>query len=248
MITVHNLRKNFGTNEVLKGIDLEVHRGEVVAVVGPSGSGKSTLLRCLNLLESPDAGTIKIGDAQISAEGKIPHSAARALRSKTAMVFQHYNLFRNRTALNNVRDSIEMRKVAHRIEATTIAQDLLRRVGITADVERQYPITLSGGQSQRVSIARALAINPEAILLDEPTSALDPELVGEVLTVIRQLAAEHTTMVIVTHEMTFASEVADRVIFMDDGQIVEQGTARDVIFNPRHPRTKQFLGSSLAAA
>lgn len=245
MIRVENLHKSFGSKEVLKGINLEVNRGEVVAIVGPSGSGKSTLLRCLNLLETPDLGTITIDESRVTLGGKTHRKDIASLRSKTAMVFQHYNLFRNRTALRNVQDPIVLRGVAKKDEARIIAQDLLRRVGITAETEAQYPVTLSGGQSQRVSIARALAINPAAILLDEPTSALDPELVGEVLSVIRQLASEHTTMLIVTHEMSFAADVADRVIFMDEGQIVEQGPAYDVIHNPRMNRTKQFLGRSL---
>ncbi|WP_054953274.1 amino acid ABC transporter ATP-binding protein [Flaviflexus massiliensis] len=247
MIRVHNLHKTYGENEVLKGIDLEVNRGEVVAIIGPSGSGKSTLLRCLNLLERPDQGTITISDTEVELVGKLHKKEISALQSKTAMVFQHYNLFRNRSALRNVQDPIVLRKVAAKDEAKTIAQNLLRRVGITAEVENQFPVTLSGGQAQRVSIARALAINPAAILLDEPTSALDPELVGEVLNVISSLAAEHTTMLIVTHEMQFAADVADRVIFMDEGRIVESGPAHEVIHTPKHPRTKQFLRRSFTA-
>ncbi|SDL66701.1 amino acid ABC transporter ATP-binding protein [Tessaracoccus oleiagri] len=240
-IDVHGIHKNFGTKPVLRGIDLRVAQGEVVAVIGPSGSGKSTLLRCLNLLETPDSGTIRIGDASVDA-ARIGRREAARLRSKTAMVFQSYNLFRNRTVLQNVSDSITLRRRASRTEAERTGRELLERVGIVDEVVRQYPATLSGGQAQRVSIARALAVEPEAVLFDEPTSALDPELVGEVLSVIRDLADQDTTMVIVTHEMGFAAEVADRVVFMDEGRVVEEGPARDLIGNPRHARTRQFLG------
>lgn len=238
-IQVSNLRKSFGPKPVLEGIDLEVSRGEVVALIGPSGSGKSTLLRCLNLLELPDAGDITIGDAHVSAPG-IPASQTRALRSKTAMVFQSYHLFRNRTVLQNVTDVMAPRGAA-RADLRTRALELLARVGIDASMQGQYPATLSGGQAQRVSIARALAVGPEALLLDEPTSALDPELVAEVLSVIRDLASQDTTMLIVTHEMAFAAEVADRVIFMDAGKVVEEGPARRLIEDPQEPRTRQFL-------
>lgn len=239
-INVTNLHKSFGSNHVLRGIDLHVDEGEVVALIGPSGSGKSTLLRCLNLLETPEKGEISVGDAQIEAS-KISRGGAHQLRSKTAMVFQNYNLFRNRTVLQNVTDSMLIRRRAHKAEARETGLALLRRVGITDETIRQYPVTLSGGQAQRVSIARALAVDPEAVLLDEPTSALDPELVNEVLSVIRDLADQRTTMVIVTHEMAFAAEVADRVVFMDQGQIVEQGPAKQLITNPQQPRTQQFL-------
>lgn len=239
-IDVQGLHKSFGQKRVLQGIDLQVEQGEVVAIIGPSGSGKSTLLRCLNLLETPDAGTIRIGDAQVHA-GRIGRRDAAHLRSKTAMVFQHYNLFRNRTVLQNVTDSILLKRRAGRAAAERTGLALLDRVGINQEVIAQFPVTLSGGQAQRVSIARALAVEPEAVLFDEPTSALDPELVHEVLAVIRSLAEQETTMVIVTHEMGFAAEVADRVIFMDQGRIVEQGPARELISNPREARTKQFL-------
>jgi ABC-type polar amino acid transport system ATPase subunit len=239
-IDVRGLRKSFGPKRVLEGIDLQVRQGEVVAIIGPSGSGKSTLLRCLNLLESPDAGTITIGDARVTA-GRIGRRDAALLRSKTAMVFQHYNLFRNRTVLQNVTDSVLLKRRASRADAQRTGLALLDRVGINEEVVAQFPVTLSGGQAQRVSIARALAVEPEAVLFDEPTSALDPELVHEVLAVIRDLAEQKTTMVIVTHEMRFAAEVADRVVFMDQGRIVEEGPARELIGNPREARTKQFL-------
>lgn len=243
MIDVTGLSKTFrsksGDNTVFEDVDLTVDSGEVVAIIGPSGSGKSTMLRCLNLLESPDAGAITIDDVSVIAP-KISRKQARALRSKTAMVFQSYNLFRNRTALQNVVDPMTAAGTPS-ADAKTEARALLERVGISASTMEQYPVTLSGGQQQRVSIARALAVKPSAILLDEPTSALDPELVGEVLAVIRDLADRNITLVIVTHEMAFAAEVADRVIFIDAGHIVEQGPAKQVIRSPREERTKRFL-------
>lgn len=243
MIDVTDLHKSFrgsaGTNTVLDGVDLHVDRGEVVAIIGPSGSGKSTLLRCLNLLETPDEGTITIDDVTVHAP-RIPGKQARALRKRTAMVFQSYHLFRNRTALANVMDPMTAAGTPT-AEAETAARALLNRVGISEATMGQYPVTLSGGQQQRVSIARALGVRPSAILLDEPTSALDPELVGEVLSVIRDLAEEDMTLVIVTHEMAFAAEVADRVIFIDGGHIVEQGPARQVITAPQEERTRRFL-------
>ncbi|SLM94045.1 amino acid ABC transporter ATP-binding protein [Brachybacterium nesterenkovii] len=246
MIEATRIRKAFGANTVLDGIDLEVGTGEVKAVIGPSGSGKSTLLRCLNLLEAPDAGTIRIEDAQVTAP-RISQKEAHALRSRTAMVFQGYNLFRNRTALQNVMDPMVIGRKVPADEARARAQELLARVGISESTQAQYPVTLSGGQQQRVSIARALAVRPHAILLDEPTSALDPELVSEVLAVIRDLASERITLVIVTHEMAFAADVADRVVFIDGGRIVEQGPAREVIEHPQHERTKRFLREELGA-
>lgn len=243
MIDVTGLSKTFrgrsGENTVLDGVDLHVDRGEVVAIIGPSGSGKSTLLRCLNLLESPDAGTIEIDGAAVCAP-RIARDQVRALRAKTAMVFQSYHLFRNRTALQNVMDPMTA-KGTSAAEAEGEARTLLERVGIVGPTVTQYPVTLSGGQQQRVSIARALAAKPSAILLDEPTSALDPELVGEVLAVIRDLAEQDITLVIVTHEMAFAAEVADQVVFIDGGRIVEQGEARQVIRTPREERTRRFL-------
>ncbi|MPV39175.1 amino acid ABC transporter ATP-binding protein [Georgenia subflava] len=240
MIDVRGLRKSFGKNLVLDGVDLQVEQGDVVAVIGPSGSGKSTLLRCLNLLEEPDGGTITINDVTVNPP-RYTAKEAHALRQQTAMVFQSYNLFRNKTALQNVTEALVVGKKMPRKEADETGRRLLTRVGLSEDTIQQYPITLSGGQQQRVSIARALAVRPKAILLDEPTSALDPELVNEVLAVIRTLAQEHTTMVIVTHEMAFAAEVADRVVFMDGGSVVEAGPPSQVLAAPRHERTRRFL-------
>lgn len=239
MIHVHNLKKKFKDLVVLDGIDIEVNRGETVAIIGPSGSGKSTLLRCLNLLEKPDSGTIQIGEATLNAE-KYSREEARKLQKQTAMVFQNYNLFKNKNALQNVMEPLLISKQASAEEAKKLALDLLRQVGLEHKAEN-YPVTLSGGQQQRIGIARALAVRSQAILLDEPTSALDPELVAEVLHVIKDLAERQMTMIIVTHEMGFARDVADKVIFMADGKIVEQGTAEDVLEHPQNPRTRKFL-------
>ena len=239
MIKVTNLHKQFNNLVVLNGIEMEVTRGEVLAIIGPSGSGKSTFLRCLNLLEDPDQGTIEIGEAKLDAS-KYTRKEAHMLRQQTAMVFQNYNLFSNKTALQNVIESLIVTKKMPISEARKIGMELLEQVGLK-DKADNYPITLSGGQQQRVSIARALAVNPHAILFDEPTSALDPELVSEVLQVIRNLAKKETTMIIVTHEMAFAREVADKVIFMADGNIVEQGTPEQIFENSQNPRTKLFL-------
>lgn len=246
MIDVHTLIKAFGDNTVLDGIDLHVDTGEVVAIIGPSGSGKSTLLRCLNLLEVPDSGTITIDDASVTLP-RISSRERHRLRSRTAMVFQSYNLFRNKTALQNVTEPLVIGQKIPKAEAEKTARALLARVGIAESTMRQYPVTLSGGQQQRVSIARALAVRPHAILLDEPTSALDPELVNEVLAVIRSLVEEKITMVIVTHEMAFAANVADRVVFIDGGVVVEQGPAGEVIHSPREERTRRFLRDASAA-
>ncbi|WP_148357868.1 amino acid ABC transporter ATP-binding protein [Peribacillus simplex] len=239
MIKVRNLTKYFDDKQVLNDINLDIRTGEVVAIIGPSGSGKSTLLRCLNLLEKPNSGTIEIKDVKLDTQ-KYKERDAYQLRQKTAMVFQHYNLFKNKTALKNVIEALLVSKKMKKEEAIQIGVDLLKRVGLEKQAN-QYPATLSGGQQQRVSIARALAVKPHAILFDEPTSALDPELVNEVLQVIRELAKEDTTMVIVTHEMQFAKEVADHVIFMADGHIIEQGTPEQVIEHSLNPRTQRFL-------
>lgn len=239
MIRVRNLHKDFKDMDVLKGINLDVQDGEVLAIIGPSGSGKSTLLRCLNLLENPSEGIIEIGDVKLDSK-KYSGKEAQRLRQQTAMVFQHYNLFKNKTALENVTESLIVNKRVSFEEAKEIGKNLLKKVGLLEKADK-YPITLSGGQQQRVSIARALAVNPHAILLDEPTSALDPELVSEVLQVIRSIAENKTTMIIVTHEMDFAREVADKVVFMVDGNILEQGTPNQIFNNPQNPRTKQFL-------
>ncbi|UOY90439.1 amino acid ABC transporter ATP-binding protein [Bacillus glycinifermentans] len=239
MIKVKNIRKAFKDLVVLDGIDLEVKRGEVVAIIGPSGSGKSTLLRCLNLLERPDQGVIEIGEAKLNAE-KFTRKEAHMLRQQTAMVFQNYNLFKNKTALQNITEALITAQNKSREEADRIGIDMLKQVGLEHKAH-SYPITMSGGQQQRVGIARALAVNPHAILLDEPTSALDPELVAGVLQVIKTIAEKQTTMIIVTHEMAFAKEVADQVIFMADGHIIEQGTPEELFDHPKNDRTKKFI-------
>lgn len=246
MITVEKLVKKFGDNTVLKGIDFQVNEGEVVAIIGPSGSGKSTFLRSLNLLESPESGTIEINGVKVIAPN-IKKQDAFALRQQTAMVFQHYNLFRNKTVLENVTLSLISNKVMKKDEAAEFGEKLLKQVGLSKQ-KNQYPVTLSGGQQQRVSIARALAVQPKAILLDEPTPALDPELVNEVLETIEHLAKGHTTLVIVTHEMSFARKVADRVVFMNDGVVVESGRPDEIFTNPKEERTKQFLKEYIGAS
>jgi len=236
MIAIHGLRKSFGSNLVLDGISLEVSQGEVVCVIGPSGSGKSTLLRCVNGLESYDAGEIVVDGQRVDRD--VRHIVA--IREKVAMVFQRFNLFPHRTALQNVIEGPVYVKREPRAAATQRGAALLERVGL-AGKEHDYPHRLSGGQQQRVAIARALAMQPQAILFDEPTSALDPELVGEVLAVMRVLADDGMTMIVVTHEMGFAREVANRVVFIDGGKIVEQGPARDILSAPQHERTQDFL-------
>lgn len=239
MINVKGLKKKFNELTVLNGIDIVVERGQVLAIIGPSGSGKSTFLRCLNFLEQPDVGLIEIGEAALNAENHT-NKEVQQLRQQTAMVFQNYNLFRNKTVLQNVTESLIIAKKMPKVQAEAIALDLLTKVGLK-EKAGNYPATLSGGQQQRVSIARALAVNPYAILFDEPTSSLDPELVAEVLQVIKSIADQQTTMIIVTHEMDFAREVADHVIFMADGNIVEQGPPESLFGNPQQARTKQFL-------
>jgi cystine transport system ATP-binding protein len=245
-IEVRGLVKRFGANEVLHGVDLSVETGEVLAIVGPSGSGKTTLLRCLNLLETPSGGRIRVGDIEI--DGAVPPARqkqrVRALRQRVGFVFQSFNLFPHRTALENVIEGPVIVKHEPRAAAEVRGRALLAKVGL-AEKADAYPSRLSGGQQQRVAIARALAMEPEVLLFDEPTSALDPELVGEVLAAIRALAAERRTMIIVTHEMTFARDVADRAIVMDEGRIVEQGPARDVFTAPREERTRRFLSKFL---
>ncbi|TXR92061.1 amino acid ABC transporter ATP-binding protein [Bacillus sp. SH7-1] len=239
VIEISNLYKSYERNEVLKGISLTVNKGEVVVIIGPSGSGKSTLLRCLNLLEQPEDGSIRIEDLEIHAK-KLYKKEIIKLRQKTAMVFQNYNLFKNKTALQNITTPLTVVQKKSEEEAKRIAREILKQVGL-AEKENFYPTMLSGGQQQRIGIARAMALNPAVLLFDEPTSALDPELVNEVLQVIKDLARQHITMVIVTHEMNFAKEVADRIIFMADGIIVEQGTAEEIFRNPQNERTKKFL-------
>jgi len=216
-----------------------------VAIIGPSGSGKSTLLRCLNLLEIPDEGTIEIGDAKLDAS-KYTRKEAHHLRQQTAMVFQNYNLFKNKTALQNITESLLVTKKMTKQQANEIGMKLLKQVGLEQKAD-SYPVTLSGGQQQRIGIARALAVDPHAILLDEPTSALDPELVSGVLQVIKSIAIQETTMIIVTHEMAFAREVADHVIFMADGHIIEQGTPTELFDETKNERTKRFIQKEAAA-
>ncbi|GGJ07152.1 amino acid ABC transporter ATP-binding protein [Paenibacillus hunanensis] len=239
MIQLEGIRKSFGKQQVLGGINLTVQKGEVVVILGPSGSGKTTLLRCINYLERPDQGVIQIGNQKL--EGKHPgRSEIHRLRQRTAMVFQQYNLFKHKTALENVMEGLTIVRGVPRDTAAEIGIEMLEKVGL-GDRLHYYPSQLSGGQQQRVGIARALALNPEVILFDEPTSALDPELVGEVLEVIRRIAEEGITMIIVTHEMGFARDVASRVVFMDGGAIIEQGTPDDIFQRPREERTRQFL-------
>ncbi|MDR3434430.1 MAG: L-cystine ABC transporter ATP-binding protein YecC [Rouxiella aceris] len=241
-IDVKQLVKKFHGQTVLHGIDLQVNAGEVVAIIGPSGSGKTTLLRSINLLEVPDSGTISVGNIVIDASIALSKQKekVRQLRQQVGFVFQNFNLFPHRSVLDNITEGPVIVKGQPRAKAEENARQLLAKVGL-AGKENAYPRRLSGGQQQRVAIARALAMDPQVILFDEPTSALDPELVGEVLSTIKALALEHRTMVIVTHEMGFARDVADRAIFMDQGKIVEQGPAKALFAAPQHPRTQQFL-------
>lgn len=242
MIEVKNLKKKFGHNEVLKGIDLHVGKSEVVVIMGPSGSGKSTFLRCLAFLEESNEGTIRIGGHEIDIKNKIPNrnEKIRKLREDTGFVFQQFNLFPHKTAIQNVMAGPIVTKKLAVQEAEKIAGKLLDKVGLS-DKKDLYPSQLSGGQQQRVAIARALAMNPKVMLYDEPTSSLDPELVREVLQVMKNLAKEGMTMVIVTHEMGFAKEVADRVVFIDQGVVVEEGTPTEIFGNPKEERTRSFL-------
>lgn len=239
MIKIRNLSKSFGELKVLKDINLEVKKGEVVAIIGPSGTGKSTLLRCINYLEEPEEGEIEIDGFKINAKN-ITRKEIYELRKKTSMVFQTYNLFKNKTALENVMEPLTTVKRIDRKVAEKKALNILDAVGLL-DKKDFYPSKLSGGQQQRVGIGRAMAVEPKVMLFDEPTSALDPELVGEVLDVIRSLAENHTTMLIVTHEMDFARNVADKIIFMDDGSIAELGSPEQIFNNAQNLRTAQFL-------
>lgn len=239
MIAIENLKKSFGDVEVLKGIDLDIKEKEVVVIIGPSGSGKSTLLRCMNYLEEPTSGTVSVDGIVLDGEANI-----NKVREEVGMVFQRFNLFPHMTVLQNI--MLAPMKVRHikQEEAEETAKTLLARVGL-ADKADSYPNQLSGGQQQRVAIARALAMKPKVMLFDEPTSALDPEMVGEVLDVMRKLAEEGMTMVIVTHEMGFAREVGDRLLFVDDGRIIEQGKPKDVFEHPQEERTRSFLSKVL---
>lgn len=246
LVRANNVHKAFHHIEVLRGIDLDVHAGEVVVVLGPSGSGKSTFLRCINRLESIDKGSIFVDDQQIGYEYKkdrlLPLSdrAIAKQRSQIGMVFQQFNLYPHMTVLQNVIEAPIGVHGRNKTEAIETANELLAKVGMSHKINA-YPRQLSGGQQQRVAIARALAVKPKLILFDEPTSALDPELVGEVLATMRSLADQGQTMIVVTHEIGFAREAADRVIFMDGGKVVEEGTPQQVIGNPQHPRTRSFL-------
>lgn len=240
MINVNKLYKSFGEVEVLKGIDLEVSTGEVVAIIGPSGSGKSTLLRCLNLLETPTSGEIIFEGNQLTAKG----TNINKLRQKMGMVFQSFNLFPHKTVIENLMLAPSLLNKGDKSGLKATALELLDKVGLQ-DRAEHYPSQLSGGQKQRVAIARALAMNPDVMLFDEPTSALDPEVVGDVLQVMKKLAVEGMTMVVVTHEMGFAREVADRVIFMDKGVVQEEGPPSELFTNPKHERTKSFLSKVL---
>lgn len=239
MLKLTNVHKSFGKTEVLKGISLNVEKGSVTAIIGPSGAGKTTLLRCINFLEKADTGLLDFDDIHINLE-KVSKKTMLEIRRKTAFVFQNYNLFTNMTALENVMEGLVTARKVPKAEAKDRAIKALEKVGLK-DRADFYPSSLSGGQQQRVGIARALAVNPEVILFDEPTSALDPELTGEVLSVIKQLASEGTTMVIVTHEMSFARDTADKVIFMDKGQIIEEGKSSKIFTSPKEARTRQFL-------
>ena len=248
MLSVRRVSKSFGDVHALRNVSLDVEKGEVVALCGRSGSGKSTLLRCINYLEIPDTGTIRIGERSVEA-GPITRRKTKEileLRLLSGMVFQSFNLFPHRTALGNVTEGLIAVQRASRSEATGVGEDLLAKVGL-ADKRDVFPNRLSGGQQQRVAIVRALALNPEVMLFDEPTSALDPELIGEVLGAMRSLAQEGMTMLVVTHELGFALDVADRMIYMDGGELVEQGSPEDLIRRPQDPGLKRFLGAMSTA-
>ena len=239
MLQILDIKKSFGELHVLRGVDLDVEQGDVVAIIGPSGSGKTTLLRCINFLEKADSGTLIFDNEKFEFD-KITKKEIARLRRKTAFVFQNYNLFLNKTALQNVTGGLIVARKMHKAEAVEIGKKALDKVGLS-DRYDYYPSQLSGGQQQRVAIARAIATNPEIIFFDEPTSALDPELTGEVLSVMRDLANEGMTMLVVTHEMGFARTVSNKVIFMEDGVIVEQGSSKEFFENPKEERTKAFL-------
>ncbi|KAB2333276.1 amino acid ABC transporter ATP-binding protein [Cytobacillus depressus] len=247
MIEIANLHKQFGKTEVLKGIDLKIAEGNTVCIIGPSGSGKTTLLRCLNLLEEPTKGKIQLGDFSLEFQDhkRIPKDTVIKFRQQTGMVFQGYNLFPHMTAVENVMEGLVIIRKQSKEEARTKALHLLEKVGLK-ERANHYPFQLSGGQQQRVGIARAMAMEPKVLLFDEPTSALDPELVGEVLKVMKELANEGMTMVVVTHEMNFAREAADKVIFIDKGIIVEEGTPQQIFEQTKNERTLQFLNKLIS--
>ncbi|MBQ7058231.1 MAG: amino acid ABC transporter ATP-binding protein [Firmicutes bacterium] len=242
MLSLRNVYKKFGDNVVLNNVSLDVNQGDVVAILGPSGSGKTTLLRCAGYLTKADSGTLILNDRQYDMK-KISSRDLREYRQKVGFVFQNFNLYGNKTALGNVTLGLRVSQKMPKAQAEEIGRNLLERVGL-ADRMDYYPSKLSGGQQQRVAIARALATNPEVVFFDEPTSALDPELTGEVLNVIKQLADEGWTMLVVTHEMEFAKKVATRVVFMEDGEIVEENTAKEFFENPQKERTKEFIFKS----
>jgi len=249
MLNATEIKKSFGDINVLKGVDLEVNKGDVIAIIGPSGSGKSTLLRCINLLETVDAGNLIIDGEYLfsTTDSKVVYAdkqKTHTLRKKLGMVFQDFNLFPHLSVMQNLMLAPMQEEDADKQQIEDNCRSLLKKVGLL-DKEKSYPFELSGGQQQRVAIARALALSPEILCFDEPTSALDPELTGEVLSTMKQLAAEHMTMVVVTHEMGFASEVANEVVFMDEGVIVEMGTPSDVLRNPKQQRTRDFMSKLL---
>ena len=239
VLEIKDIHKSFGSLNVLDGVNLSVHKGDVIAILGPSGSGKTTLLRCINFLETADQGTMVFDEKEYDL-ASMHKNYIRDIRKKTGFVFQNYNLFANKTALQNVMLGLTSARKMDKKQAEKIGVEMLRKVGME-DRASHYPSQLSGGQQQRVAIARALATNPEIIYFDEPTSALDPELIGEVLNVMRELANEGMTMIVVTHEMSFAKEVSNHVIFMEGGKIIEQGTSKEFFENPKQERTREFL-------
>ena len=239
MLKLENVHKAFGKNQILKGVDIEVNKGDVIVILGPSGSGKTTLLRSINFLEKADKGKLTLDDREMDMH----HSSRKDIsyvRKNTAFVFQNYCLFNNKTVLQNVTEGLIVARKVPKKEAVETAISALKKVGLEDKLD-MYPAQLSGGMQQRVGIARAIAVNPKVILFDEPTSALDHELVGEVLSIIKRLAKEGTTMIVVTHEMSFAEDVANKVIFMSDGVVVEQGSPKEIFYKPKEERTKQFL-------
>jgi L-cystine transport system ATP-binding protein len=239
MVQLENIHKSFGNNKILKGVNLNIEKGEIVVILGPSGSGKTTLLRTINFLDCANEGSVAVSNFKVNCK-KYSKSQVIELRRKTAMVFQNYNLFQNKTIIENVMEGLVVVKKYNKKEAREVSMEILDKVGLLERCDF-YPSQLSGGQQQRAGIARALIMDPDVILFDEPTSALDPELVGEVLNTIKAVAETGITMIVVTHEISFAKEVASRVIFMEGGNIVEEGVPSEILVNPREPRTQQFL-------